>query len=355
PVASLRGRFDAAALSPDNRHIAVISRGTNLSLHVIGKNDAVWSVGQVVSIAEVEFSGDGSKIVTLGWVADVWDAARGTKIWSSSSTFPFAQAIQSGFTPDGRYWNFLLEGGTRFQVEEYPRTTGEGPTITPTIFPDTKVPSAMQPMRKGLSADGTLVAMTDRRTVSVWRLPTGELAIPSQSLPQNPPVIDYVFNDSVTKMLISSATSARVWDLAKNRFQDEIQIDFGIPPKLMALSPRGDVAAMSLPDGTIVLYQGPNFSHSRRFKIAKRSAASIKFSTDGTLFYALYSYPIDYISGVYLWPVDALDLSAGSTWTQLTQSLQAFGKCLTPAVRQEIFGEKAEAALDNYNRCESSK
>jgi hypothetical protein len=350
---SMSGQYESAALSPDNRRYVVTNGSEVTEFPVDGDSGIPFS--SRAKVTRVEYSSDGEKILALGSETECRTSRNLQTLWALS--FVAIIPLQSAFTPDSRLWNVVLQDGRRVRVAEY--TTGAAPTFNGE-FPSPKQPAGIQMADKVLSSDGTRVAVTDGRSISVWRLPSGDQAVPLRDLPADDPVIRYAFDGALTTMLLASVNSLRVVDLES--FRQNVSISLKQVPSLLALSAKAAAVALAFPDGSANLYNGPQLGNVRQLRVkGDPPLKSLAFGADGKFAYGLCcaGNPSSGKAGdqqtgpgFYLWRVQWSDLPDAPTWPELTRYFKAVaGNCLSPLARQEVFFESAKDAKQNNERC----
>jgi len=357
PYATVPGMFYSAALSPDGRLLAAISVGPALEMMDSGSKKLLWSHGPVDSKARLQFSPDGTKVAVLSKSTQLFDTRSGGA--GPFRTLPpvDGNATSIGFDRDGSRLYLLVEGEKRTYVLTYFILGDVAKAVSQ--FPDNRSPLASQPSAIALSVDGNLVGRTDATSVTVWTLPGEQRSLQPRAIPHDPPVIRYVFSDSMTKVLLVSATSARIMDLASNSFGEQIRLTE--PTEVVALQRNGAAAAFAFSDGSIDLYQVSDLSKPIVLPGKKPPIRDLRFSQDGKLIYALYGPGSgstgngNQVGGVSVWRSDLPVAPPSHDWTDVAKYLMVARPCLSAQARQQIYGESLDKASQQFDVCWNSK
>ncbi len=291
PSATVPGNFDHAALSPDNVTVAM-TKGNVLSIVNLSTSSSRSTTVPLPSRG-LEFSSDGSKCILFGSSrADVVDAVTLKVLWGIAPPPSGANVIDSALSPDGNRWALLIMIGKISYIKTYNLGAQQELTLSAT-FPDTRAPMSVQLADKGLSPDANSVAISDRNTIAVWAIPSGKPIIPERKLPGSENIVAMALNSSYNKALLISTKSARVMDLSTGALGASIPLQQN--PSNIALSPKGDTAAIAYPSGIVEVYSA-NGSKIRQLGRDGQPLRDLGFSADGKFVFALTN------SGFHLWP-----------------------------------------------------
>ena len=350
PSRFVSGQYTDAALSPDGKTLAVTSSRTIRIINL--RTGEIAPAPDVASIVDpgVAFSPDGSGYLVFptsrygSLSASAWNLATAKPLWQLDANQLPDAVLDAALSPDGSRVALLIAARRPDASRVYIYAVQPGNHLDlKSQFPDSRSAPRISTARKTLSADANLVALEDDQAISIWKIPD-ETQLFKRPISSLAPVIPVRYNAYLTKALIISSTAATVVTLAAGSADRTIHLSK--PVSTAALSAAGDVA---------IVYADGSFSRfsaaGDELQIASLgiSASSVNFSADGK---ACWTMSAGKDAGFYEWRWQKPRPSANAAWPQIAAYLKAVrGACMTPQIRQEIFGETPDVAAAAVKQC----